>query len=73
MSNFVKPGTLTIVDLSCPCVTSEGACALFNMCLSLFLEQKTNVGRIVALDEAHKVGVQRTTGGMGFDQKTSNT
>ncbi|KAJ5050430.1 uncharacterized protein L3040_002313 [Drepanopeziza brunnea f. sp. 'multigermtubi'] len=50
----IKPGTLTIVDLSCPCVTSDGACALFNMCLSLFLEQKTNVGRIVALDEAHK-------------------
>ncbi|EKD20009.1 hypothetical protein MBM_01961 [Drepanopeziza brunnea f. sp. 'multigermtubi' MB_m1] len=49
-----QPGTLTIVDLSCPCVTSDGACALFNMCLSLFLEQKTNVGRIVALDEAHK-------------------
>ncbi|KUJ12771.1 uncharacterized protein LY89DRAFT_592320, partial [Mollisia scopiformis] len=50
----ITPGSLTIVDLSCPCVTSEGACALFNMCLSLFLEQKTTVGRVVALDEAHK-------------------
>ncbi|PVH72139.1 hypothetical protein DL98DRAFT_611852 [Cadophora sp. DSE1049] len=50
----VKAGMLTIVDLSCPCVTSEGACALFNMCLSLFLEQKTKIGRVVALDEAHK-------------------
>jgi len=51
----IKAGTLTIVDLSCPCVTSEGACALFNMCLSLFLEHKTQgVGRVVALDEAHK-------------------
>lgn len=27
------------------------------MCLSLFLEQKTNVGRVVALDEAHKVRI----------------
>ncbi|RKF59169.1 putative p-loop containing nucleoside triphosphate hydrolase [Golovinomyces cichoracearum] len=49
-----KPGTLTILDLSCPCVTSESACALFNMCLELFLEKSNDVGRIVALDEAHK-------------------
>ncbi|KAH7176906.1 hypothetical protein EDB81DRAFT_51098 [Dactylonectria macrodidyma] len=47
-------GQLTIVDLSCPCVTSEMACALFNICLSLFLEQDTTIGRVVALDEAHK-------------------
>lgn len=30
------------------------ACLLFNICLSLFLEQKSDVGRVVALDEAHK-------------------
>jgi hypothetical protein len=48
---------LTIVDLSCPCVTPEGACALFNMALSLFLEQQTTVGRVVALDEAHKASI----------------
>lgn len=30
------------------------ACALFAMCLSLFIEQKSNIGRVVALDEAHK-------------------
>ncbi|KAK1970901.1 hypothetical protein LY78DRAFT_626915 [Colletotrichum sublineola] len=45
---------LTIVDLSCPCVTAEMACLLFNICLSLFLEKKSRVGRVVALDEAHK-------------------
>lgn len=50
----IESGSLTIVDLSCPCITSEGACALFNMCLGLFLEQPTEIGRIVALDEAHK-------------------
>lgn len=50
-----RPGQLTILDLSCPCVTPEGACSLFNICLSLFLEQDARrVGRIVALDEAHK-------------------
>ncbi|KAI1378156.1 hypothetical protein F4677DRAFT_458828 [Hypoxylon crocopeplum] len=50
-----KPGQLTIVDLSCPCVTAETACSLFNICLSLFLEQDPcGAGRVVALDEAHK-------------------
>lgn len=48
------PAQLTIVDLSCPCVTAETACSLFNICLSLFLEQDSTVGRIIALDEAHK-------------------
>ncbi|POR36349.1 Uncharacterized protein TPAR_03449 [Tolypocladium paradoxum] len=49
-----KAGQLTIVDLSCPCVTAESACALFNICLSMFLEQHSEVGRVIALDEAHK-------------------
>lgn len=30
------------------------ACTLFGICLSLFLEQKSEIGRVVALDEAHK-------------------
>lgn len=30
------------------------ACSLFNICLSLFLEQKTDIGRFAALDEAHQ-------------------
>lgn len=42
------------MDLSCPCVTAESACSLFNICLHLFLEQNSNIGRVVALDEAHK-------------------
>lgn len=50
-----RNGTLTIVDLSCPCVSPETACSLFNICLSLFLEQASDkVGRVIALDEAHK-------------------
>ncbi|PWI64975.1 hypothetical protein PCL_08334 [Purpureocillium lilacinum] len=49
-----QAGQLTVVDLSCPCVTAEAACALFNICLSLFLEQSSTIGRVVALDEAHK-------------------
>lgn len=50
-----KPGQLTIIDLSCPTVDPESACQLFNICLSLFLEQDpSSVGRVIALDEAHK-------------------
>jgi hypothetical protein len=50
-----EPGTLTIVDLSCPFVDEGAACAMFNICLALFLEEREAAGRIVALDEAHKV------------------
>ncbi|KAI9766483.1 MAG: hypothetical protein M1835_007179 [Candelina submexicana] len=49
-----EPGTLTIVDLSCPFVDRDAACVLFDICLSIFLEKREDVGRIVALDEAHK-------------------
>lgn len=52
-----EPGSLTIVDLSCPFVDDGAACALFNISLALFLENRGDVGRIVALDEAHKVSV----------------
>lgn len=49
------PGSLTIVDLSCPFVGQEDACALFNIAVSLFLKNRRDTGRIIALDEAHKV------------------
>ncbi|KAG7008725.1 hypothetical protein G7Y79_00004g013090 [Physcia stellaris] len=49
-----KPGSLTIVDLSCPFVDEKTACDLFEMCLTIFLETRGDVGGIVALDEAHK-------------------
>ena len=50
-----KKGTLTIIDLSCPFVDEDDACALFNICLGIFLETRNQAGRIIALDEAHKV------------------
>ncbi|KAI0444696.1 hypothetical protein F4803DRAFT_560720 [Xylaria telfairii] len=49
-----RTGELLIVDLSCPCVTTSMACALFNVCLSIFLAQDSSLGRIIALDEAHR-------------------
>lgn len=54
LTNRLQSGQLTIVDLSCPCVSPEAACSLFNICLSIFMEQDIRFGRIVALDEAHK-------------------
>ncbi|KAL2418122.1 hypothetical protein ABEF95_003153 [Exophiala dermatitidis] len=47
-------GSLTIVDLSGPFVNENDACALFNICLSIFMENRSECGRIIALDEAHK-------------------
>ena len=52
--NF-EPGSLTIVDLSDPFINANDACALFSICLTLFMEKRGRAGRIVALDEAHKV------------------
>lgn len=49
-----QPGSLTIVDLSCPFVDESTACAMFNICLAIFLEERGKTSRIVALDEAHK-------------------
>ncbi|KXJ87082.1 hypothetical protein Micbo1qcDRAFT_125048, partial [Microdochium bolleyi] len=49
-----QPGTLTIVDLSDPFLSSDDACSLFSICLAIFLEERSSCGRVVALDEAHK-------------------
>lgn len=52
---IAAPGSLTIVDLSDPFVDESSACALFDICLALFLENSTpGVGKVIALDEAHK-------------------
>jgi hypothetical protein len=50
-----RKGGLTIIDLSCPFVSPDDACALFNICISLFLMHRKEAGRIIALDQAHKV------------------
>ncbi|KAL9127250.1 MAG: hypothetical protein Q9217_003830 [Psora testacea] len=49
-----EPGTLTIVDLSCPFVDDSAACAMFDIVMALFIGERGKAGRIVALDEAHK-------------------
>ena len=47
-----SPGCLTIVDLTDPVIDSDSACVLFDMCLSVFVQQ-TQGPKIIALDEAH--------------------
>ncbi|KAI4093795.1 MAG: hypothetical protein LQ344_002698 [Seirophora lacunosa] len=48
------PGTLTIIDLCDPWTNEGAACALFDICLSLFKDLGPKTGKMVALDEAHK-------------------
>ncbi|KAI6377322.1 hypothetical protein MCOR25_002577 [Pyricularia grisea] len=49
---------------------AQTACSLFNICLSLFLEQDTKIGRVVALDEAHKYMGGGTEGTESPDSRT---
>ena len=49
------PGTLTVIDLSCPLTSEKDACALFSVCLSVFAESRAQCGRVLAVDGAHKV------------------
>lgn len=48
-------GAITIVDLSCPFVDSGTACVLFNIVLGVFLAKDSPAGKVIAVDEAHKV------------------
>ena len=50
-----EAGSITIVDLSCPFVDANTACTLFNICIGMYLESNPTVGKLIAVDEAHKV------------------
>lgn len=50
-----EPGTLTVVDLTDPFIDATSACVLFDVCLALFMEHPAEGGKVIALDEAHKV------------------
>ncbi|KAF2105965.1 hypothetical protein BDV96DRAFT_508514 [Lophiotrema nucula] len=71
-----EPGTLTIVDLTDPLVDVDFACALFNICLSIFISQtqtQTKCGKIVALDEAHKYMNNASAGVSDFTDRLLTT
>jgi hypothetical protein len=50
-----KAGTVIIVDLTDPFINASSASALFDIALSLYLEAEIATGKLLVLDEAHKV------------------
>lgn len=65
-------GTLTIVDLTDPVIDPDSACALFDICLSVFIQQ-TQCGKIVALDEAHNYMTEDGSSAKAFTEKLLRT
>lgn len=50
-----EAGTVTIMDLSCPFVDINTACVLFKIGMVMYLESNATTGKLIAVDEAHKV------------------
>lgn len=48
------PGEITIMDMSCPFVDANTACILFEIGLQQYLHSQST-GKMIVLDEAHKV------------------
>ncbi|KAF2729196.1 hypothetical protein EJ04DRAFT_568872 [Polyplosphaeria fusca] len=65
-------GSLTIVDLTDPVIDADSACALFDICLSVFIQQ-TTCGKIVALDEAHNYMTEGSGAAQAFTEKLLRT
>lgn len=55
IKQFFKQGVVTIVDLTDPFLNAASAGALFDIALSLYLETEIPTGKLLVLDEAHKV------------------
>lgn len=49
------PGELTIIDLSDPFIDPASACGLFEVLTRLFVRAEVNTGKVLVVDEAHKV------------------
>jgi hypothetical protein len=50
-------GHLTIIDLSDPFLDAASACGLFEIIVRLFIRAKVDTGKVLVVDEAHKVSV----------------
>jgi hypothetical protein len=53
-------GQLTIIDLSDPFIDSASACGLFEIITRLFVRADVGTGKVLVVDEAHKVGATLT-------------
>jgi hypothetical protein len=67
-----KQGSLTIVDLTDPVIDADAACVLFDMCLSVSIQQ-TACGKIVALDEAHNSMTEGSNAAKSFTDRLLRT
>jgi len=67
-----SPGSLTIVDLTDPVIDADSACVLFDICLSVFIQQ-TQCGKIVALDEAHNYMTEGSSAAQALTEKLLRT
>lgn len=54
-------GQLTVIDLSCPFMDDNTACVLFRVAMSMFLDSEGSPGKVIVVDEAHKVSVTQST------------
>lgn len=48
-------GRLTIIDLSDPFIDPASACGLFEIVVRLFVRTDVGTGKVLVVDEAHKV------------------
>lgn len=53
--SLFAPGQLTIVDLSDPFLDEASACGLFEIIVRLFIRADIGTGKVLVVDEAHKV------------------
>ncbi|KAI9767672.1 MAG: hypothetical protein M1840_005543 [Geoglossum simile] len=49
-----EAGGITIIDLSCPFMDPSTACILFQICMNMYLESDSEIGKVLVVDEAHK-------------------
>ncbi len=50
-----QAGQLTVIDLSDPFVDASSACALFEIVTRMFVRAEVDTGKVLVVDEAHKV------------------
>lgn len=56
-STRFSAGQLTIIDLSDPFLDAASACGLFEIIVRLFVRADVGTGKVLVVDEAHKVSV----------------
>ncbi|QIW99942.1 hypothetical protein AMS68_005460 [Peltaster fructicola] len=73
IDRLVKPGTLTICDMSCPTVDQSDARVFFQLVLGIFKAARPQPGGlVVALDEAHKF-MNESAGPTSFTESLTTT